>query len=69
MPLSLTYRLFESLLRIYSTKLPKNRKIVISRSKLKISKKAFLGIDSRILHAEIQLPTTKTVTRREDTDR
>ena len=71
MSFSSTYRLFENLLRIYSKKLPKNLKIAISRSKLKISKnkkKTFLGINTRIPHAKNQLPTLKTVTCRADTD-
>ena len=56
---------------IYSKKLPNSLKIAISRSNLKISKNkdAFLGVYSRVPHAKNQLPPTKTVTCREDTDR
>ena len=32
-------------------------------------KNAFLGINSRVPHAKSQLPTTKTVTCRKDTDK
>ena len=55
----------------YIAKNSQKSKIAITKSNLKISKTkiAFLGFHSRIPHAKNQLPTTKTVTCRADTDR